>query len=406
MSNSKFQWSGLNRQGKRVDGVISAVDQKEAQNELKKTGIEVISLQPKKSINLFGFGGEKKKKKIKPADILLFTRFLSTMLAAGLPIIQALDIIGDDQGNPAMQSMVKSMRSNIAGGKTLAESFSQYPQQFNELYCSLIKAGEKSGTLDKILIRLAIYMERTETLKRKVKKALIYPSAIMVVALVVSLILLLFVVPQFEAMFKSFGAELPFFTRMILNLSKFLKSYWWLLLLIIGFGGYMLKSTIKKSEKAKLLIDKYILRTILIGAILRKSIIARFTRTLAITMDAGMPIIESMKSMAPVMGNRLYSKAVLEVCDDITSGHQLSVSMASTKLFPNMAIQMISVGEASGSLGDMLNRVADYYEEEVSQTVDNLSSLMEPLIMAVLGVLIGGFVVAMYLPIFKLGSLF
>lgn len=406
MANASYQWTGLNRQGQRVNGVIAAADLKEAQGELKKLGIEVISLQPKKSINILGFGGGKKKKKIKTSDVLLFTRYLSTMLAAGLPIIQALDIIGDDQGNPAMQSMVRSIRSNIAGGKTLAESFSQYPQQFSELYCSLIKAGEKSGTLDKILVRLAIYMEKTETLKRKVKKALIYPTAIMVVALVVSLILLLFVVPQFEAMFKSFGAELPLFTRMILNLSKFLKSYWWLLLFIIGISIYMIRSTIRKSENAKVIIDKYILKTMLIGAILRNSIIARFTRTLAITMDAGMPIIESMKSMAPVMGNRLYTKAVLEICDDITSGHQLSVSMASTKLFPNMTIQMISVGEVSGSLGDMLNRVADYYEDEVSQTVDNLSSLMEPLIMAVLGVLIGGFVIAMYLPIFKLGSLF
>lgn len=399
-----FRWVGINSRGKRVTGAISANNVKDAQAELKKNGIEVIDLQLKRSGQLALFS--QSKPKIKAKDILLFTRYLSTMLIAGLPIIQAMDIIANDQSNVSMHDLILTIKSDISGGKTLAESFKQFPQHFSELYFNLVSAGEKSGTLDKILNRLATYMEKTETMKRKVKKALIYPAAILTVALMVSLILLVFVVPQFEKIFGQFGAQLPAFTQMIVNLSSFLRTKWWLLLgiLVGAVGG--LRYLLKTSEHARIQLDRWSLQVMIIGPVLRKSIIARFSRTLATTMEAGMPIVESMKSMAPIMGNRLYSRAVLQICEDLVSGHQLSVAMESTKLFPNMAIQMIAVGEVSGSLSDMLNKVADYYEEEVNQVVDNLSSLLEPLIMVVLGVIVGSFVIAMYLPIFKMGSLF
>lgn len=401
-----FQYSGMNQQGKRISGVVSAMDMQDAQVELGKIGVEVISLQPKKQ-GLFGgksFG--QKKKKIKPKDILLFTRYISTMLNAGMPIVQALDIISRDQDNPAMKDMIVSIKNNIAGGKTLAESFHQYPHLFNDMYCNLISSGEKSGTLEKILQRLGNYLERTETLKKKVKKALVYPIAIMTVAFGVSLILLLFVVPQFQKMFSSFGAELPVFTRMIVNLSNFMRSHGFILLgACIGLV-WALKRYIRSSEKAQIFIDRYILKIYIVGKVIQKSIIARFARTLATTLEAGMPIVDSMRSMALIMGNKIYTKAILDVANDVVNGKQLSVAMESTRMFPNMAIQMIAVGEASGSLSDMLNKVADYYEEEVNAIVDNLSSLLEPVIMVVLGVIVGGFVIAMYLPIFKIGSLF
>lgn len=408
MSDTKqsFQWSGINNQGKRLDGVVQAVDLKDAQGELSRMGIEVIQLQAKRGLSLPGQGLFKKRSKIKPKDVLLFTRYISTMLAAGMPIVQALDIISRDQDNPAFQDMIVTIKNNITGGKTLAESFKLYPEHFNDLYCSLIAAGEKSGTLEKILKRLGGYLERTEMLKRKIKKAMVYPAAIMTVAMGVSLILLIFVVPQFQKMFSSFGAELPFFTRMIVNLSDFLRGYWWIITLGVAGLVYSLKKYIAGSEPTKVAIDRYILKVYIVGDVLQKGVIARFARTLATTLEAGMPIVESMKAMSLVMGNRIYSKAVLDICNDVVNGKQLSVAMESTKLFPNMAIQMISVGEASGALSDMLNKVADYYEEEVNAIVDNLSSLLEPVIMVVLGVIVGTFVIAMYLPIFKIGSLF
>ena len=399
-----YHWLGINKKGERVNGTLDAADAKDAHTELEKSGIEVIKLIQKrtqgKRFSIFG------KKKIKSNEILLFTRYLSTMLSAGLPVTQALEIISHDQDNPSMQGLIVSIKSSIEGGKTLSEAFSKHPKYFNELYCSLIKAGERSGTLDKILIRIASYLERTESLKRKVKKAMIYPIAIIAVAVLVSLVLLIFVVPQFEKMFKSFGAELPIFTRMVVTFSRFLRDYWWIVIGGSVFFYYALKNSISKSEYIKFKIDKWMLRVYVIGPIFTKSIMARFARTLSTTLAAGMPIVESIQGLSDVVGNRVYKRALLTICEDVKTGRQLSVSMSSTKLFPNMVIQMINVGEASGSLESMLNRIADYYEEEVNTIVDSLSSLLEPVIMLVLGVLIGGFVIAMYIPIFRLGSLF
>jgi type IV pilus assembly protein PilC len=401
-----YQWNGINAQGKRVQGKLQAADSKEAQLELKKMGIEVIGVELKKQLQFSGFSTAANKGKIKPKDILLFTRYLSTMLSAGLPILQALDIIARDQENPAMQSLILTIRTNVMGGKTLAESFGNYPNHFNDLYINLVKAGEKSGMLNTILQRVSNYLEKTESLKRKIKKALVYPAAIVTIAIIVSLVLLIFVVPQFRTMFKSFGVDLPLFTLIVVHMSDFLRDYWWLLLASVALSVWGIKYSVRQSDYIPKLIDKWSLRIIIIGPILRKGIIARFTRTLATTLDAGMPIVECMKAMVPIMGNGIYSQAVLQICDEVVSGHQLSSSMAATKLFPNMAVQMTAVGEASGALSEMLNKVADYYEDDVNHAVDNLSSLLEPLIMALLGVIVGTFVVAMYLPIFKMGSLF
>jgi type IV pilus assembly protein PilC len=298
------------------------------------------------------------------------------------------------------------LRSNISGGKTLAETFGEYPDHFSALYTNLIKAGEKSGTLDKILQRLGNYLERSETLRKKVKKALIYPAAIVTVAFIVSSIMLIFVVPKFKSLFDSFGAKLPLFTRIIIAISNFMQSYWWIVVLAIVAGAWLFRRALRTNHKFHYRYDAFLLKLPIIGPILQRAIVARFARTLSTTIESGMPITDAMRSMVDIMGNLVYSKAVAQITNDVTSGHQLNVSMTSTKLFPHMVIQMISVGEASGNLSGMLQKVADYYEEEVNYAVDNLSSLLEPLIMLLLGVIIGSLVIAMYLPIFKLGSLF
>lgn len=396
-----FKWVGINRDGNRVSGMVKGNSITDAQNELKRKEIEIIDLHVSRSLNL-QFG----KQKVGTKDILTFTHYLSTMIAAGLPIIQALDILSRDEDNIKMHDFIVSVKSNVSAGKTLSESFVKFPEYFSNLYCSLIRTGEKSGALDKILNRLGTYLEKTEALKRKIKKAMIYPIAIVTVAIVVSLILLLFVVPKFQQIFSSFGAKLPLFTRIVIEFSNFLQSYWWV---ILGAGiglGFWLKNRLKHSSEARKRKDYILLKIPVLGGIFKKAIIARYTRTLAITLEAGMPITDALKSMQDIVGNRIYGDAIQKVYSDVVNGNQLSVSMAKTNLFPNMAIQMISVGEASGSLGAMLNRIADYYEDDVNNIVDNLSSLLEPLIMAVLGVIIGGFVIAMYLPIFKLGGLF
>lgn len=400
-NSQTYKWTGINNQGKREEGIISAADVKSAQLDLKNKGVDVISLTTQHSYHL-----SLRQKKIKLKDIQLFTRYLSTMLSAGLPIIQALDIICHDQENPQMGELIKSIKKDIASGKTLAETFGQYPKHFSGLYCNLIKAGEKSGTLDKILNRLAGYIEKSETLKKKIKKALIYPIAILSIAMIVSLILLIFVVPQFQKMFESFGAKLPYFTQMVVNLSNMLRSYWWIFVIAIGLFVFFWKRHLRYNERVGVFLDSVSLKVYIIGPVIRKGILARFTRTLSTTIEAGMPIVDSMKSMKHIMGNRLYADAVQKLCDDISSGHALSDSMGETKVFPNMVVQMIAVGEASGRMSEMLNKIADYYEEEVNHLVDSLSSLLEPLIMLILGVIVGGFIIAMYLPIFKIGSLF
>ncbi|MES2217517.1 MAG: type II secretion system F family protein [Pseudomonadota bacterium] len=397
-----FTWKGIDKKGKRVQGTTKAASMTDAHSELRKQGIEIITIKPKATSTMT----MTRAPKVKNKNILLFTRYLSTMLASGLPLLQALDIIGQDQENASMHAFVATLRSNVSSGKTLAETFKQFPQYFNELYVNLISAGERSGSLDKVLKRLGIYLERTETLHGKVKKAMIYPAAIVSVALIASSIMLILVVPKFAAMFKSFGATLPLFTRIVLSISNVMQHYWWLIVIIIMVGVYIFRYFMRTSLKFQRRVDQLVLRLFIIGPILKKGIIARFTRTLSTTLDAGMPITEALRSMSGVMGNTIYAEGIKKIGDDVTNGHQLNVSMSTSNLFPNMVIQMISVGEVSGNLGEMLTKIAEYYEEEVNNIVDNLSSLMEPLIMLVLGVVVGSLVIAMYLPIFKLGSLF
>lgn len=396
-----YEWKGINKQGKRLSGVIRATGIKTVESELQSREIDVISIVIKKQFTLTSL-----RKKISTKNIWFFTRYLSTMLSAGMPILKALEIISQDPDNKAMQSIVVLIRNDISSGKTLSEAIAKYPAYFNPLYCNLIKAGEKSGTLDKILKSLASYIEKTEMLRKKVKKALVYPCAIVAVALIVGLILLIFVLPQFETMFQSYGVQLPLFTRMFIDVSNFTRSYWWLLLLIIIGLVWGVKTLLRNNERFAQLKDIGMLKLYILGPLMQKTIIARFTSTLAITYDAGLPIIDAMQSMINIVGNRVYSRGVKEICDEIIAGNPLSSAMNHTHLFPNMVIQMVSVGEASGVLPEMLSNIARYYEEEVNSIVDNLSTLLEPMIIVMLGVIIGSFVIAMYLPIFKLGKLF
>jgi len=395
-----YQWTGMNKLGTRVNGVIEASDIKAAETELKTTGIEVITITPKKASTLTFWG----QQKIKTKDIILFTRYLTTMLNAGMPILSALDVISRDQENPTMKSMVTSLKTNISSGMTFSDSLSQFPKYFSVLYVSLTRAGEKSATLDKVLGQLVKYLDKIERLKSKVKTALIYPITIVAIASIVSLVLLLFVVPQFQKMFENSGVKLPLFTRIVIDISQYLRHYWWLFAGAIFLLVWGIKILIRKSEYFADQLDRFVLRIFIIGPVIQKSIIARFTRTLAITLDAGLPIVDSMRSMINIMGNRAFSKGVTKVCDDLVNGNPLGVSLEATKLFPNMVVQMISVGEASGALGEMLNNIANYYEEEVDYIADNLSTVLEPLIIVILGVIMGCFIVAMYLPIFKLGT--
>lgn len=395
-----YRWTGIDKHGRRISGNIQSAGSTDAQNELKKREIEVISIKQS------GRMTRQRKQKVKSKDILLFTRYLSTMISAGVPILQALDILSQDQDNKTMAEFITTLKSNVSGGKMLAETFADYPQYFSPMYCNLIKTGEKSGTLDKILGRLGNYLEKVETLKKKVKRAMIYPSAILTVATVVSLILLVFVVPRFQTVFASFHAKLPTFTLAVIGASDFLRHYWWLVVMLFTAGVSWFVQMMRINGPFRQRVDRGILKVYVIGEVLQKGMIAQFTRTLAITLESGMPIVDAMKPLSDVMTNSLYKKAVLDICQQVTSGNPLNVAMNETGLFPHMVVQMIAIGEVSGRLGEMLNKVADYYEEEVSHTVDSLSSLMEPLIIALLGVIIGSFIVAMYLPIFRLGGLF
>jgi len=394
-----YQWTGINKQGKRLKGKIQSTDTKAVEQELRSREIEVISVKPQVQSTFAQY-----KNKVKLKDIVLFTRYLGTMLTAGMPILQALEVLARDQENQGMRSIIVSLQSNISTGTTFADSLSQYPNSFNQLYCNIVSAGEKSGTLDKVLTRLAKYLEKIETLKRKIKTALIYPVTILGIASVVSLVLLLFVIPKFQVLFNNAHVKLPYFTQLVINFSYILREYWWLILIIIIGMIWSFRYLKKNNQAFAAWLDDKSLKIYIIGPILQKGIIARFTSTLAITLDAGLPIVESMHSMINIMGNRRYSRAIEQICEDLSSGYQLSVAMTNTKMFPTMVVQMIAVGEASGELPAMLNNVANAYQEEVDSIANNLSTLLEPLVIAVLGLIIGGFVIAMYLPIFKLGS--
>ncbi|HEX4151333.1 MAG TPA: type II secretion system F family protein, partial [Steroidobacteraceae bacterium] len=334
----------------------------------------------------------------------VFSRQLATMMAAGIPMVQSFEIIGNGHEKPAMQKLVLDIKANIEGGSTLHESLAKYPLYFDNLFVNLVEAGEQAGALESLLDKIATYKEKTEALKKKIKKALFYPIAVLCVAVIVSLVLLIFVIPQFESLFKGFGADLPAFTQMVVNLSKFVQHQGWWCGLLIGGSFWTFFYFLKRSRKMQLAMDRIMLKVPIIGPILVKSAIARYARTLSTMFAAGVPLVEAMGSVAGATGNIVYEEAVYRMKDEVATGQRLQRAMENTGLFPNMVNQMIAVGEESGALDTMSGKVAEFYETEVDNAVDSMSSLLEPMIMAIIGVLVGGMVIAMYLPIFKLGS--
>ncbi len=394
-----YVWEGMDKQGKRAKGEISGSTLALVKADLRRQGITPLKVK-KKPKPLFG----SRKKKITSSDIAVFSRQLATMMAAGVPMVQSFEIVGRGHENPSMQDLIMAIKADVESGSSLAESLAKHPLYFDDLYCSLVHAGEQAGILETLLNKIATYKEKVEAIKGKIKKALFYPSAIMVVAFVITAILLIFVIPQFEDMFASFGADLPALTRFVIELSKIFQEWWWAIFGSIGLTIYGLVQLKRRSRKFNHLMDRLILKLPIIGDIITKATIARFARTLSTMFAAGMPLVEAMETVANASGNQVYTEAILGMRDEVATGQQINVAMKTTGLFPNMVVQMLAIGEETGSVDAMLSKVADFYEEEVDNMVDGLSSLLEPVIMAVLGILIGGLVVAMYLPIFKMGQ--
>jgi type IV pilus assembly protein PilC len=394
-----FTWEGTDKKGKRIKGESRANNPSIVKAELRRQGINPLKVQKKSAL----FSATKKKK-ILPKDIAVFSRQLATMMSAGVPLVQSFDIIGRGHENPAMQELVMTIKADVESGNNLAQSLARHPLYFDELVCNLVNAGEQAGILETLLDKIATYKEKTEALKSKIKKAMFYPTAVMVVAFIVTAILLIFVVPQFQSLFQGFGADLPAFTQFVVDLSEWMQSYWWIMVLGIGGTVYGFIQAKKRSPKFAHTLDRLVLKLPIIGDILTKAVIARYARTLSTMFAAGVPLVEAMESVAGAAGNQVYSEGIMQMRDDVATGQQLQLAMTQTGLFPNMVNQMVAIGEESGSLDAMLSKVADFYEQEVDDAVDGLSSLLEPIIMAVLGVLVGGLIVAMYLPIFKMGS--
>lgn len=397
-SKTSFEWQGINQSGEKLSGVIESSSMVAAKVSLLKQGIIVNKLLKKRK-PFFNKG-----KKIHSTDITAFSRQLATMLQSGIPLIQSFDIVSKGQKSSAVRALIEAIKKDVETGLTLGESFGKHPAYFNELFCNLVEAGEKSGSLDIMLDKVATYKEKMESIKKKIKKALTYPAAVMVIAFLVTAALLIFVVPQFESLFKGFGADLPAMTRMVVNMSKVFQTYWYLIFGVLGGLIYAFVYAKTHSKNFARNIDRYMLRFPVLGAILDKAAIARFARTLSITFAAGLPLVEALKTVSGATGNIVYGEATEKIRAEVSNGLQMQQAMEHTRLFPNMVIQMVAIGEESGALEKMLSKVADYYEEEVDNAVDALSSLLEPIIMSILGVLVGGLVVAMYLPIFKLGS--
>ncbi|MDH0893503.1 MULTISPECIES: type II secretion system F family protein [unclassified Pseudomonas] len=398
LKTSMFVWEGTDKKGAKIKGEMGGQNPALIKAQLRKQGINPTKVR-KKSGSIFGAG-----KKIKPLDIALFTRQMATMMKAGVPLLSAFDIISEGFDNPNMRKLVDSLKQEVAAGNSFATALRKQPIYFDDLYCNLVDAGEQAGALENLLDRVATYKEKTEALKAKIKKAMTYPIAVLVVAVIVSAILLIKVVPQFESVFSSFGAELPAFTQMVIGLSESLQSWWFVILLVLFGAAVIFKQAHQRSEQFRNSVDRGLLRLPIIGDILYKSAVARFARTLSTTFAAGVPLVDALDSVAGATGNVVFRNSTNKIKADVSTGMQLNFSMRTTGTFPSMAIQMTAIGEESGSLDEMLDKVASFYEAEVDNMVDNLTALMEPMIMAVLGVLVGGLIVAMYLPIFQLGS--
>ena len=395
-----FAYAGIDRKGIKVKGELSARNMALAKIMLRKQGVDVQSIREKrKNIleNIF-------KKRVSTLDITIFTRQLATMMKAGVPLVQSFEIVAEGLDNPAMRDVVLGIKGEVEGGNTFTGALRKYPQYFDRLFCSLVESGEQSGALETMLERVATYKEKSEVLKQKIKKAMKYPMTVIVVAIIVTIILMVKVVPVFQDLFTSFGAQLPAFTQMVVNMSKWMQEYWFILIIGIGVTVYGFLEAKKRSQKFRDSLDKLSLKLPIFGDLVYKAIIARYSRTLATTFAAGVPLIDALESTAGATNNIVYETAVMKIRDDVATGQQLQFAMRAANIFPSMAIQMVAIGEESGSLDAMLDKVASYYENEVDNAVDGLTAMMEPLIMAVLGVLVGGLVIAMYLPIFQMGS--
>lgn len=396
-----YEWVALDKRGKRMKGDMPAKNASLVKAELRRQGMNPQTVR-ERSKPLFGSTGST----VKPGDVAIFSRQIATMMASGVPMVQSFDIIADGQKNVRFKNILLDVKQNIEGGSALHEALARYPVQFDELYCNLVHAGEASGVLDTVLDTVATYKERTEAIKKKIKKALFYPMMVLVVVFLVCMIMLLFVVPVFAKTFQDAGAELPAPTQILVNASEFMQSYWWIVIGVIVGGITALIVAKKRSVKFAHFLDRMSLKMPVMGNIVRNSAIARFARTLGVTFRAGVPLVEALDAVAGATGSVVYGGAVRQMREDIAVGHQLQLAMKQTGLFPNMVVQMTAIGEESGSLDHMLFKVAEFYEEEVSNAVDTLSTLLEPLIMVVLGTLVGGMVVALYLPIFKLAGTF
>ncbi len=394
-----FVWEGTDKQGRKSKGEIASTTPAIAKAELRKQGIVTTKLKKKgKGLGL-GSGG-----KVKPADIALFTRQMATMMKAGVPLVQSFDIVADGVDKAKLADLIRAIRTDVSAGNSFASAISKHPDYFDELFVNLVDSGEQSGALEAMLERIATYKEKTESLKAKVRKAMTYPIAVLVVAFIVAGILLVKVVPQFEQVFAGFGAELPAFTQMVIGFSEFAQAYWLPILIGIIAVGFIFSEAHKRSEGLREWLDRVILKMPVAGEIVEKSAVARYARTLSTTFAAGVPLVDALNSVAGSTGNSVYVDAVHRIRDDVSTGQQLNFSMRSTGVFPNMVNQMVAIGEEAGALDDMLDKSATYYEEQVDNAVDNLTSLMEPIIMSVLGILVGGLIIAMYLPIFQLGA--
>ena len=399
LKTSVFTWEGKNKSGAVVKGELNGQNPSLVKAHLRKQGINPTKVRKKSGFSLGGSG-----KKIKPMDIALFTRQMATMMKAGVPLLQSFDIISEGFDNPNMRKLVDEVKQEVAAGNSFAASLRKKPQYFDELYCNLVESGEQAGALENLLDRIATYKEKTEALKAKIKKAMNYPIAVVVVAIIVSAILLIKVVPQFEEVFANFGAELPAFTRMVIGISQIMQEWWFIFLIAIFAAAFALKAALKRSQKLRDSVDRGVLKLPIVGDILYKSAVARFARTLSTTFAAGVPLVDALDSVSGATGNVVFKNATNKIKADVSTGMQLNFSMRTTGTFPSMAVQMTAIGEESGSLDEMLDKVASFYEAEVDNMVDGLTSLMEPIIMSVLGVLVGGLIIAMYLPIFQLGA--
>ncbi|HXY76494.1 MAG TPA: type II secretion system F family protein [Steroidobacteraceae bacterium] len=391
-----FSWEGRDKRGQRIKGKSLAADEKSLRAELRRQGVAPSRITRQRQIRKGG--------KVNAGDIAVFARQLATMLAAGIPLVQAFEIVGTGSEKPAMQKLILDVKADVEGGTSLHEALGKHPLYFDDLFVNLVEAGEQAGALETLLDKIATYKEKTEALKKKVKKALFYPAAVMVVAVLVTAVLLVFVIPQFEALYKGFGASLPAFTQFVIGISVFVRKQGFFIVVAAGVGAWVFTYFRKRSKKMREFLDRVILKIPVIGPILHKAAIARYARTLSTMFSAGVPLVEALESVAGATGNIIYENAVLKMRDEVATGQRLQRAMENTGLFPNMVNQMIAVGEESGALDEMSGKVATFYEAEVDNAVDAMSSLLEPLIMLVLGVLVGGLVIAMYLPIFKLAS--